>query len=400
MFGNYKTLSLLLHRCITASYLNLSSYTTGSVRTSKRGFVQFHQKLKWTSSLRRVSPWFLIQPSFAVTTSKHRSCTKAGGPFEDEYPPLPAYQSEAEKKEVYIIQAKGFPWSCTAEDLLEFFSECRIRDGANGIHINVDSLGRSTGLAFIELEHEEDVSKALEKHRQYIGSRYVQVFEVMDSDAEAILKKDIHAPASDGVVRLRGLPFRCTEDDIISFFSGLDLVKNGVAIILDKEGRNSGEAFVQFSSQKIANEALQRNRKHMRNRYIEVFPSRSSEMHSVCRKMGSFSQSSPSSVQRKNSSAMPRSPTIVPHHSSVLPQHSVHMRGIPFHVTGEDIVEFFSPLALSKILIEFGPDGRPSGEVDVYFTCHQDAVAAISRDRFRIGSRYIELFLNSVEDST
>lgn len=40
---------------------------------------------------------------------------------------------------------------------------------------------------------------------------------------------------------------------------------------------------------------------------------------------------------------------------------------------------------MSKILIECGPDGRPSGEADVYFSCHQDAVAAMSRDRQHIG---------------
>lgn len=49
---------------------------------------------------------------------------QAGGPSEDEYPPLPAYQleSEQEKKDIFIVQVKGLPWSCTADDLLKFFS--------------------------------------------------------------------------------------------------------------------------------------------------------------------------------------------------------------------------------------------------------------------------------------
>lgn len=53
-------------------------------------------------------------------------------------------------------------------------SECRIRDGVNGIHLTVDRQGRPSGQAFVELEHEEDVCKALEKHRQYLGPRYVE----------------------------------------------------------------------------------------------------------------------------------------------------------------------------------------------------------------------------------
>lgn len=34
--------------------------------------------------------------------------------------------------------------------------------------------GKPTGQAFIELEDEEDVNKALEMHRQYLGPRYVE----------------------------------------------------------------------------------------------------------------------------------------------------------------------------------------------------------------------------------
>lgn len=52
--------------------------------------------------------------------------------------------------------------------------ECRIRDGVKGIHLTVNRMGRPTGRAFIEMEHEEDVNKALEKHRQYLGPRYVE----------------------------------------------------------------------------------------------------------------------------------------------------------------------------------------------------------------------------------
>lgn len=47
---------------------------------------------------------------------------QTGEPYDDGYPPLPEYQSEPVKKEVYIVQVKGLPWSCTAEDLLKFFS--------------------------------------------------------------------------------------------------------------------------------------------------------------------------------------------------------------------------------------------------------------------------------------
>lgn len=49
---------------------------------------------------------------------------QAGQPLEDEYPPLTPYQPEPEpeKKEVYLMEVRGLPWSCSVQDLLQFFS--------------------------------------------------------------------------------------------------------------------------------------------------------------------------------------------------------------------------------------------------------------------------------------
>ncbi|XP_071403356.1 G-rich sequence factor 1 [Centroberyx affinis] len=532
MSGNCKSLLFLLHRCVAARHVTLSTgiKTRGRMLAGRCGFLQSHQYQKWTST-RTLSLQSLSRLQSALKISQHSLCTKAGGPYEDEYPPLPAYHSdsEPEKKEVYIVQAKGLPWACTAEDLLHFFSECRIRDGVKGIHMTLNHQGMPTGRAFIEMEHEEDVSKALEKHRQYLGPRYVEVYEVTNSDAEAMLnaesvqapasdgvvrlrglpfscteddikrffsgleimedgvtivldhrgrnsgeayvqfssqevadealqrdrenignryvevypsrsteirsswrraesapqsgplsaarrsvpntqsvyEESVQVPVSDGVVRLRGLPFSCTEDDIMHFFSGLEIMEDGVTIVLDRRGRNSGEAYVQFSSQEVADEALQRDRENIGNRYVEVYPSRSTEIRSSWRRAESAPQSAPLSAARRsvpNTEPAPKTAVLenvqpASHQSSVPPLHYVHMRGLPFQVTGQDVVQFFSPLALSKILIECGPDGTPSGDADVFFTCHQDAVDAMSRDKLHLGERYIELFLNSVPET-
>ncbi|KAM9392307.1 uncharacterized protein KZ484_003779 isoform 2-T2 [Pholidichthys leucotaenia] len=328
---------------------------------------------------------------------------KTGGSCENEYPTLPDHQSNLQPvtKEVYIVQVQGLPWSCTAQDLLQFFSECRIRDGVKGIHLLLDRLGRPSGRAFIEMEHEEDVSKALKKHLHYLGPRYIQVFEVTNSDAEAILKSDLHTEADDGVVLLRGLPFSCTEHDIAKFFSGLDIAENGITIVTNSRGLKSGEAFVQFTSQEAADKALQRNREIMGSRYIEVFPSRKDDIHSTWRrKMSPVSpHTSPLLENRTTASAMQARHKIASSQRDAEPLHYIRMRGLSLQVTVEDIVKFFSPLAVFKIMIEFGPNGRPSGEADVYFSCHEEAVAAMSRDKMSMGHRYIELFLNSVRDS-
>ncbi|XP_071340023.1 G-rich sequence factor 1 [Trachinotus anak] len=403
MSGHGKPLLVLLQRCVAVRRLTLpAGVTTGAGGLCSRGGFTQQRSRTWTTRTGCVQGRAVSRLQSAVRSGRLGLCTKTGEQCEGEYPPLPAYRpdSEPEKKEVYIVQVKGIPWSCSAQDLLQFFSECRIRDGVNGIHLTVDRLGRPSGRAFIEMEHEADVSKALEKHRQYLGQRYLEVYEVTNRDAETILKKAVQPPPDSPVVRLRGLPFTCTEDDIVQFFSGLEIMENGITIVTDHRGRRSGEAFVQFSSQESADEALQRDREVIGNRYIEVFPSRSEDIHSGWRRrMSSASPQTSTPPVNRTVSASQTNPRAGSPPSSAVPFHYIHMRGLPFQVSGEDIVKFFFPLVVSKILIECGPDGRPSGEADVYFKCHQEAVAAMSKDRMCIGERYIELFLNSQSDS-
>ncbi|XP_010781132.1 heterogeneous nuclear ribonucleoprotein H3 isoform X3 [Notothenia coriiceps] len=75
--------------------------------------------------------------------------------------------------------------------------------------------------------------------------------------------------------------------------------------------------------------------------------------------------------------------------------HFVHMRGLPFRATEGDIAKFFSPLNPLRAHIDVAPNGKSTGEADVEFRCHEDAVSAMSKDKNHMQHRYIELFLNS-----
>ncbi|XP_075920447.1 uncharacterized protein LOC116938030 [Petromyzon marinus] len=73
----------------------------------------------------------------------------------------------------------------------------------------------------------------------------------------------------------------------------------------------------------------------------------------------------------------------------------VHMRGLPFEATEQDIREFFSPLVPVRVSVSVSRSGRPTGEADVEFSTSGDAVTAMERDHKHMGRRYIELFLNA-----
>ena len=75
------------------------------------------------------------------------------------------------------------------------------------------------------------------------------------------------------------------------------------------------------------------------------------------------------------------------------PVHIVHMRGLPFRVSENDIAEWFSSVVdPMDISIIYNNQGRPTGEADVMFQTESDARKAMTKDRQNMQHRYIELF--------
>lgn len=54
------------------------------------------------------------------------SLKESNTPFQDDYPPLSDYEppsaKSGEEDDVYLIRAQGLPYSCTEEDVLNFFA--------------------------------------------------------------------------------------------------------------------------------------------------------------------------------------------------------------------------------------------------------------------------------------
>jgi heterogeneous nuclear ribonucleoprotein F/H len=80
---------------------------------------------------------------------------------------------------------------------------------------------------------------------------------------------------------------------------------------------------------------------------------------------------------------MPQNPI-----SSYMGRHTVHMRGLPYKTTEGEIYEFFLPLRPVSVRILFDEMGRASGEADVEFATHEDAVKAMNKDKAYIRKTY------------
>ncbi|KAL8597448.1 hypothetical protein ACOMHN_050946 [Nucella lapillus] len=366
-----------------------------------------------------------------------------------------------------VARLRGLPWSATPADVIKFFCESQIAGGDRGVHLTYSHEGRASGEAFIEFVSEMDLEKALEKHNSHMGSRYVEVFRSKRSEMDWVVKRAgaDHSKMSDACLKLRGLPFGCSKEEIAQFFSGMEIVPNGIMLPEDRLGRSTGEAFVQFASQEIAERALGKHKDRIGHRYIELFKSCLAEAQAVTgRDKGFRSMGRPGPYDRGdrfgNSSMGPgvgpmggfnRGPggrnvkgffdndydeysgggggggggfgyggqgrggmrgrgyadgmddgrgNSGPGSQYVSKTgHSVHMRGLPFQAQQQDVFDFFSPLQPVRVNFEMGDTGRPTGEANVDFATHQEALEAMKKHKSNMQHRYIELFLNSTNPS-
>uniref|UniRef100_A0A8D8TK63 Heterogeneous nuclear ribonucleoprotein H n=1 Tax=Cacopsylla melanoneura TaxID=428564 RepID=A0A8D8TK63_9HEMI len=349
-----------------------------------------------------------------------------------------------------VVKLRGLPWSTTVDEILKFFDGIKVRNGRAGVQITTSRNGRPSGEAFVELEDEDDMENALRKDKEHLGSRYIEVFKVKRSEMDWLLQHTgiVEGNAFDhGCVRLRGLPFESKKEDILQFFEGLEIIPSGITLVEDPyNGKCTGEAYVQFVDKETAEQALQKHKEKIGHRYIEIFKSTLEEIRASTHgggnsndyvdKMrpmgGGFGRPGPydrndrfGGPNRFGGGPMrPRggfrggfnedrwneppsggfgsrgggagggrwvSESSRPGDNS---HHTVHMRGLPFRADEKEIADFFRPVIPVHVDIHY-ENGRPSGEADVDFETHADAVEAMSKDRKNMQNRYIELFLNS-----
>ena len=80
-----------------------------------------------------------------------------------------------------------------------------------------------------------------------------------------------------GFLRMRGLPFSATKDDIAKFFESYNPVLDSIVLTYRSDGRATGEAYVGFESPDASKSAMDLHRKSMGSRYIELFLSNKEE---------------------------------------------------------------------------------------------------------------------------
>ncbi len=132
-----------------------------------------------------------------------------------------------------VVRLRGLPYSATRLDIKELLNDCKIVNADKGVTFTFLEDGRPSGEAFVDLATEDDVTKALEHNNEHMGRRYVEIFRASKGEKEWDLRvSSENKPMGDGgnggenVVRLRGLPFGVSHNEVVDFFSGLVTVYN------------------------------------------------------------------------------------------------------------------------------------------------------------------------------
>ncbi|EHB17049.1 Epithelial splicing regulatory protein 2 [Heterocephalus glaber] len=165
------------------------------------------------------------------------------------------------REDQVILRLRGLPFSAGPADVLSFLGpECPVTGGADGLLFVRHPDGRPTGDAFALFACEELAQAALRRH------------------------KGMLAGTGRDCVRLRGLPYTATIEDILSFLgeAAADIRPHGVHMVLNQQGRPSGDAFIQMTSAERALAAAQRcHKKMMKERYVEVVSCSTEDMSRV-----------------------------------------------------------------------------------------------------------------------
>ncbi|XP_011303208.1 RNA-binding protein fusilli isoform X1 [Fopius arisanus] len=215
-----------------------------------------------------------------------------------------------------IVRMRGLPYDCVAKQVIEFFAggqnPCQVLDAEDGVLFVKKPDGRATGDAFVLFAKEEDAEKALSKHRDCIGVRYIELFRSTTAEVQQVLNRAIDAKPQPDIppmlplppqllpqyvitsgtrkdcVRLRGLPYEALVEHILEFMGeyAKHIVYRGVHMVYNAQGQPSGEAFIQMDSENSAFAcASQRHHRYMifgkKQRYIEVFQCSGDDMHLV-----------------------------------------------------------------------------------------------------------------------
>ncbi|XP_057710429.1 epithelial splicing regulatory protein 2 isoform X2 [Corythoichthys intestinalis] len=305
-----------------------------------------------------------------------------------------------------VIRARGLPWQSSDQDIARFFKGLNIAKG--GVALCLNAQGRRNGEALVRFINSEHRDLALQRHKHHMGSRYIEVYK---ATAEEFLKiaggtsnevTQFLSKENQVIVRMRGLPFNATTQEVLDFLGPDSPVTDGAEGLLFvkyPDGRPTGDAFVLFSCDEYAQNAMKKHRQILGKRYIELFRSTAAEVQQVLTRY----LSTPLISTLPTSSIVPvlATPPFLPTASST--RDCIRLRGLPYTSGIEDILEFMGEHTVDikphGVHMVLNQQGRPSGDAFIQMKFPEKAFLVSQKcHKKTMKDRYVEVFQCSTEE--
>uniref|UniRef100_A0A8C6UYD5 Epithelial splicing regulatory protein 2 n=1 Tax=Neogobius melanostomus TaxID=47308 RepID=A0A8C6UYD5_9GOBI len=307
-----------------------------------------------------------------------------------------------------VIRARGLPWQSSDQDIARFFKGLNIAKG--GVALCLNNQGRRNGEALVRFINSEHRDLALERHKHHMGSRYIEVYKATGEEFLKIAGGTSNEVAqflskeNQVIIRMRGLPFTATPQEVLSFLGPDSPVTDGAEGLLFvkyPDGRPTGDAFVLFSCEEYAQNALKKHKQILGKRYIELFRSTAAEVQQVLNRYLStplISTLPPSPVMPL---PMLATQPFLPASSTV--RDCVRLRGLPYTAGIEDILEFMAEHTVDikphGVHMVLNQQGRPSGDAFIQMKSADKAFMVSQKcHKKTMKDRYVEVFQCSTEE--
>ena len=226
-----------------------------------------------------------------------------------------------------------------------------------------------------ELNENEEKEMTDEKNEDIVMSDmdYLRSKVVCDGSKNDIAEVEKTEVEADGggdrlqttafTLKMRGLPFNATEEDVQTFFYPLHLA--AVRMPLDSQGRPSGSAFVDFNCCGDLQEALRRNKDCMGHRYIELFTDKGPHVTEV--------------KEEKKEKLRPWEKKEKGDEEPIADSGRLFVRNLSYSITEDDLTELFSkygPITELNLLVDRG-SGQSIGLAFITFMFPEHAVKAV-----------------------
>ncbi|XP_069377835.1 epithelial splicing regulatory protein 2 isoform X5 [Paralichthys olivaceus] len=307
-----------------------------------------------------------------------------------------------------VIRARGLPWQSSDQDIARFFKGLNIAKG--GVALCLNAQGRRNGEALVRFINSEHRDLALERHKHHMGSRYIEVYKATGEEFLKIAGGTSNEVAqflskeNQVIIRMRGLPFTATPQEVLSFLGSESPVTDGAEGLLFvkyPDGRPTGDAFVLFSCEEYAQNALKKHKQILGKRYIELFRSTAAEVQQVLNRY----MSTPLISTLPPSPIMPvpvlATPPFLPAASCT--RDCIRLRGLPYTAGIEDILEFMAEHTVDikphGVHMVLNQQGRPSGDAFIQMRSADKAfIVAQKCHKKTMKDRYVEVFQCSTEE--